>query len=125
MMTSSILSLNFFYCPSIYSASSIFTDWFNLRKLPDSTVIDCFWNRDTVQSGLKWHSPRAYNTLVRGGIPHSFDDTFGFYESSFSIVIDSGASLAISPYTSDFAGNMNKVNLRLGEMANGMIIEGK
>ena len=40
-------------------------------------------------------------------------------------MIDFGTSLSISPCKSDFLGNMKKVNLRLGGMENGMIIEVK
>ena len=39
--------------------------------------------------------------------------------------MDSGASLLNSPERSDFVGPIQKVDLRLGGMANGMIIEGK
>lgn len=48
-----------------------------------------------------------------------------FGELSFSIIVDSRASLSNFPDESDFVGSTQKVDLRLGEMSNGMIIEGK
>ena len=62
--------------------------------------------------------------MIRGGVPRSFDDTAGLGDL-FSIIVDSGASLSISPHKSDFVGTIQNVDLRLGGMANGMIIEGK
>ena len=62
--------------------------------------------------------------MVRGEILQSFDDTTGLGDLFF-IIVDSGASLSISPHKSDFVGTIQKVDLRLGGIANGMIIEGK
>ena len=62
---------------------------------------------------------------MRGGIPLSFDDTNSPDKSSFPIVFDLGSSLAISPDKEDFVEPIELLYLRLGEMANGMKIEGK
>lgn len=66
-------------------------------------------------------SPREYVAIVRGRMSHSFDYSPAFDESCFPMIVDSGASLAISPCRFDFVGKIKKVDLRLG----GMAIEGK
>ena len=51
--------------------------------------------------------------LAKGEIPGSFDDTVSFDDAyaSFPIIVDSGASLAISPNQSDFVGHIEQVDL--------------
>ena len=63
--------------------------------------------------------------LERSGIPCSFDDCSSSDTSSFSVIIDSGASLAISPCETDFIGTIKQLKLELGGMADGMAITGK
>ena len=68
--------------------------------------------------------PKCYHALVHGGVPNSFDDT-STSDPSFPVVIDSRASLSISPLKSDFIGHIQPLSLHLGGMARGMPIVGK
>ena len=63
--------------------------------------------------------PKCYHALVHGGVPNSFDDTSAS-DPSFPIVIDSGASLSISPTKSDFVGHIQPLDLTLGGIARRM-----
>ena len=87
--------------------------------------MDCSWDVDSDPSCSNIPTPKVYHALLRGGVPQSFDDTKSFGDSSFPVVFDSGASLSISPDKSDFVGHIQPLNLKLGEMARGMNIEGK
>ncbi len=80
---------------------------------------------DSEPSSSNLPTPKAYNALLRGGVPQSFDDTTSFGDTSFPVIFDSGASLSISPDKSDFVGHIQSLNLKLGGMARGMNIERK
>ena len=122
----SSMSLDFHDCPCLEDDSSLFTNWMNLEIFNDITYLDCSQGSiiSTAPSTTNCPTPLAYNSLVRGGIPRSFDDTAELGDL-FYIIVDSGESLSTSPHKSDFVGTIQKVDLRLGGMANGMIIEGK
>lgn len=83
----------------------------DIQIFNDTTYLDCSLDppSDTVPSASNCPTLLAYNSLVREGIPRSFDDTSVFADL-FSIIVDSGANL---------------VDLQLEGMANKMIIEGK
>ena len=101
-------------------------DFLELDELYKVKYVDCDFNCHELPSAANCPSPTAYNTSVQGGIDTSlFDDPGGIAEC-FPVIFDSGASLAISPSRSDFVGAIKPTpGLRLGGMANGMIIEGK
>jgi hypothetical protein len=67
-------------------------------------------------------SPVAFNACLLGKVDLLPSST----TSSFPVIFDSGASLAISPSLQDFSGPITKFteDKRLGGMANGMLIEG-
>ena len=69
-------------------------------------------------------TPKDYHTLVHGGVPNSFDDTFA-NNPFLPVVIDYRASLSISSRESNFIGHVQSLNLQLGDMMRGMQIEGK
>ena len=71
-------------------------------------------------------SPQAYNASLKGGIGTYLDDDPSRLTDCFPVIFDTGASLAITPSRDDFQGPITLVlGLKLGGMANGMIIEGK
>jgi len=101
-------------------------DLLDLDALYNVKYVDCDFNCHELLSAESCPSPTAYNTSVQGGIDTPlFDDPGGIAEY-FPIIFDSGASLAILPSRSDFVGAIKPTpSLRLGGMANGMIIAGK
>ena len=116
--------LDFLDCFPRPTESILLTDWMDLSLFYDETsTVHCVWEDATSSQQSNLPSPKACLSLERGGIPHSFDDCPT--TSSFSIIIDSGASLSISPCVSDFVGVIKDVKLKLGGMANGMAITGK
>lgn len=126
MMSRSTEPLDYFYCFPPPDEPPMFTGWIDLSLLPDTATVLYYIIPLEWPPSRSWlPSPRAYAGLVRGGIPQSFDDIPDFDESSFSVIIDSTASLEISSCTSDFIGEIKKVDLQLGGMANGMRIEGR
>ena len=68
--------------------------------------------------------PKIYNILANGNIGPNFMDPITSKE--FPILFDSGASVAISGFKEDFIADLNrpKTDIRLGGMANGMLVEG-
>ena len=102
------------------------SNWLDIDGLQQNQYVNCCYHNDDTPTIQNCPSPNAYVALERGGIPMSFDDTTSPSESSFPVIFDSGASLAISPNKGDFVGPIETLsNLKLGGMANGMIIEGK
>ena len=73
------------------------------------------------------HCPtrKVYNTFVNGNIGPSFIDPISS-SKEFPIIFDSGASVAISEFKDDFISELTrpKTEIRLGGMANGMLVEG-
>lgn len=106
-------SINYHDCPCIDDDSSLFTDWMNLDTFNDNSCLDCSKDflSSTLPSTANFPTPLALNTLVRGCIPWSFDDTIALGDL-FSIIVDSGASLSISPHKYDFIGPIPKVRER-------------
>ena len=96
-------SLDYHDYPYLDDDSSFFTDWMDLNIFNDNTYLDFSQESlsSTVPSSSNCPNPLAYNTLVRGGIPRSFDDTVALGDL-FSIIVDSRASLLVSPHKSDF-----------------------
>ena len=125
-LSSISMSLDYYDCPGLEDDHTLFTDWMDLDEFNENTYIDCSREpmHSTIPSLENCPTPLAYNALTRGGIPRSFDDCVGLGDL-FAIIVDSGASLSISPHKSDFIGPIQPVNLRLGGMADGMIIEGR
>lgn len=116
MLPSSIGSTDFFDCLYLPDELIMFTNWIFHSLFPDMTVLHCSSPYDWPPSRPSLSPPRAYVALVRGGILHSFDGSLEFDESSFPVT----TSLAISPCTSDFVGEMKMVDLRMGGIANGL-----
>ena len=117
-------ALDFLDCYPRPTESVMLTDWMDLSLFHDATItVHCAWDDDRPhhKSSLPHHN--ACVAIERGGIPHSFDDCTD--ASFFSVNIDSGASLAISPFETDFIGTIKKLKLELGGMADGMTITGK
>ena len=106
-------SLDFLDCFPRPTESVILTDWMDLSLFYDeSTTVHCVWDDDMAPHRSSLPSHNAYMALERGGIPHSFDDCSD--ASCFSVIIDSGASLAISPCETDFIGTIKNLKLELG-----------
>lgn len=120
------MSLDYHNCPCIEDYSSLFIDWTNLDIFHYNTDLD--YSQDslssTITSSVNRPIPLAYNTQVRWGITRSFDNTVTLGDL-FSIIVDSGANLSTPPRKPDFIGPIKKIDLRLGWMANGIIIKGK
>lgn len=95
----------------------------DLTLLSNCTGIHFTRPHDVHPFRLSLPSPRAYTAIIRGYIPHSFDDPSEFDKLCFPVIINSGASLEISSSKSDIVGEIKKVDLRLGGMANDMPIE--
>ena len=103
-------ALDFFDCYPRPTESVMLSDWMDLSLFHDETVIvHCAWDDDMPPHKSSLPSPNAYVALERGGIPHSFDDCTDV--SFFSVIIDSGASLTISPFETDFIGTIKKLKL--------------
>ena len=117
-------ALDFLDCYPRPTESAMLTDWMDLSRFHDETIIvHCAWDDDMTPHKSSLPSPNAYVALERDGVPHSFDDCTD--ASFFSVITDSGASLAISPFETDFIGTIKKLKLGLGGMADGMAITGK
>ena len=82
--------------------------------------MDCSWDLDSVPSRHNLPTPKAYHILLRGGVPTSFDDNRSYGDFSSPVVIDSGASLSISPDKPDFVEHIQPLNLALGGIARGI-----
>ena len=84
--------------------------------------LHCTFLSDDIFTDPPAPTPLAYNAAIMGRVdlyqPHP--------PSSFPVIFDTGASLAISPSKDDFAGTITPFDTpqRLGGMANGMNIEG-
>ena len=102
----------------------MFFDWLTLGDFFSNVYLDCSWDHNTVSTIDNLPTPKAYHALARGGVPNSFEDD-STSDPSFFIVVNSWASLSISPTKSDFVGHIQTINLKLGGMARGMKIEGK
>ena len=85
-----------------------------LDELSNDVYLDCSWDNNSVPTMS--NLPKCYHALIHGGVPNSFDDT-STSDPSFPVVIDSGASLSISPLKSDFIGHIQPLSLNLGGMA--------
>ena len=111
----SSLSLDYYDCPSLENDDTLFTDWMDLEEFNENTYLDC--SRESISSTIpsleNCPTPLAYNALTRGGIPRSFDDCVRLGDL-FAIIVDSGASLSISPHKLNFIGHMHPVDLRIG-----------
>jgi hypothetical protein len=102
------------------------TDLFGFSDLCPEVVHIAHNDESTPVGGAECNllSEAAYNAAVLGKV-----DLLPLHpssSSSFPVIFDSGASLAISPSLSDFAGPIERytVDKQLGGMANGMRIEG-
>lgn len=107
-------SLDYHNCPCLEDGSNLFIDWMDLEIFNNITYLDC--SQDSISSSVpsasNYHTPLAYNTLVRGGKPRSFDDTI-ILGDLFFIIVDSEASLSSSPYKFNFIGPIQKIDLQL------------
>ena len=100
-------------------------EWLDPRQLvsPEHHV-DCTFDTKMWDSSMKnCISPTSYNASLTGST--SFLNRIGPL-SLFQVIFDSGASKAISGYKEDFIGEIitPDTEMRLGGMANGMLIEG-
>jgi hypothetical protein len=119
-----LISLDFQDC--IMPEAEVSLDLLRLDDLYDVNYVNCAFNCHEVPSASNCPSPMAYNATAQGGIDTTIYDDPGGIAACFPIIFDSGASLAISPSKADFVGAIKPTpGLRLGGMANGMIIEGK
>ena len=96
-------------------------DWLNLDQVCDEIVHVSDISTDS-DADLPINFPSAFNFSLLGKV----DLLPSSSPSSFPVIFDSGASLAISPSLADFSGSITKYteDKRLGGMANGMRIEG-
>ena len=72
-------------------------------------------------------SPKICNALVGENIDSSlFHPLSSSVNKKFPIIFDSGASVAISGYRNDFISDLKEPSseIRLGGMANGMLVKG-
>jgi hypothetical protein len=94
-------------------------DWLNLDQVCDEIV---HVSDESVDSDSPTSMPSAFNFSLLSNV----DLLPASSPSSFPVIFDSGASLAISPSLADFSGAITKYteDKRLGGMANGMRIEG-
>ena len=91
--------------------------------LPEVTVrCDHHTSFDVVPSSVQAYDPSPKGLI--GASMGTVDLLYKCDNTSFPVVFDSGASLAISMYASDFVGPIRPLNRTLGGLANGLDIKG-
>ena len=91
--------------------------------LPEHTVYcDHYSSYDVVPSSIQDSNPSPQGLI--GASMGLVDLVYKCDNSSFPVVFDSGASLAISMHAADFVGPIRPLNRTLGGLANGLDIKG-
>ena len=116
-----------FFTPHLAPLPTPFNDMAGLSEIMASIHhVSCdALDSDYTPSSLQLPSPAAYNTAT--GLLGTVDlKPHTPLSPPFSVIFDSGASLAISPCKEDFVGPIQPLphERRLGGMAAGMLIEG-
>ena len=80
------IDTDYFDCLPSHNDPSLFYDWMDLDDLSSNTYLDCSWDLDTVSSVHNLPSPKAYHTLLRGGVSNYFDDNSSYGEPSIFLL---------------------------------------